>query len=126
MVRDGFFKVKQEGGSFVVATFFNPTTNEEYTHCVRDYDYSDCSRDDDEAYNMEIREDARRAWLRHHGVVQTGDTVKVVRGRKVPVGTVAVVVDVTKWSDRYGRVQTVYAHLNNGMRTSVTNCEILR
>ena len=41
--------------------FFNPCTLEEYSKCVRDYDYMDCSRDDDEAYYMEIDKNAERA-----------------------------------------------------------------
>lgn len=125
MVRDGFFKVKQDGGSFVVATFYNPTTGEEYSKCVRDYDYSDCSRDDDEAYNMPIDEATRHVWLHKHDVIQEGDKIKVVRGRKVPIGTVAIVTGFYKWADRYGRTQTTYAILNNGMKTSVTNCELV-
>lgn len=123
-MKDGFFKVKQEGGTYVVATFFNPETKESFTKCVRDYDYSDCSRDDDELYYMEINEAARRAWLRHNGVIQIGDAVKVVKGRKVPVGTVAIVSDITKWRDQYGRVQTIYAVLDNGMKTNIDNCVI--
>ena len=42
-IKEGFYKVCQSGGTYVTATFFNPCTLEEYTQCVRDYDYSDCS-----------------------------------------------------------------------------------
>ena len=121
-MKEGFFKVRQEGGSYVVATFFNPETKESFTKCVRDYDYADCSRDDDELYYAEINEEAKKAWLRHNGVIQIGDSVKVVKGRKVPIGTVAVVSGITKWKDQYGRTQAVYAVLDNGMRTNINNC----
>lgn len=121
MVRDGFLKVAQEGGTYVVATFFNPGTGESYTKCVRDYDYSDCSRDDDDAYYMEIDPDARRAWLRSQGVVSVGDKVRVVKGRKVPVGTVGVVARMFDWKDCYGRVQTRYCVLDGGVKVSVDN-----
>lgn len=120
-----FYKVAQSGGSFIVATFFNPETNEVKTEVVRDYDYADCSRDNDELYYMPIDEDARRAFLRFNGVVSIGDTVKVVKGRKVPIGTIAEVVDIRDWKDQYGRVQTRYAYLSNGMKTSTSNCEIV-
>ena len=128
-VREGFFKVNQEGCTYVTALFWNPETDETYTKCVRDYDYSDCSRDDDELYYMPIDEKVRKAYRdkirRKLQLVEVGDTVKVVKGRKVPIGTVAKVVDVREWRDCWGRVQTRYAYLDNGMKTSETNCEIL-
>ena len=122
---EGFQKVAQSGGSYVVATFFNPETKETDTRCVRDYDYADCSRDNDELYYMPIDEEARRLYLRHMGVISAGDTVKVVKGRKVPVGTVAVVEKLYDWKDQYGRTQTTYAVLDNGMKTSVGNCVLV-
>ena len=122
---EGFRKVAQSGGSYVVATFFNPETKETDSRCVRDYDYADCSRDNDELYYMPIDEEARRLYLRHMGVISAGDIVKVVKGRKVPVGTVAVVEKLYDWKDQYGRTQTTYAVLDNGMKTSVGNCVLV-
>ena len=122
MVKEGFFKVSQTGGSYVVAYFFNPVTKEEYSKCVRDYDYADCSRDDDELYHMEINENVRKQWLHHHGCILIGDTVKVVKGRKIPTGTIARVVKYGEFRDRYGRVQTKYLYFEDGTRTSVSNC----
>ena len=120
-----FYKVAQSGGSFVVATFFDPETKEVETKVARDYDYADCSRDNDEIYYMPINEEVKKLWYRHNGVITVGDTVKVVKGRKVPVGTVATVTDIRDWKDQYGRVQTRYAYLDNGQRTSVSNCELI-
>ena len=122
MLEKGFFKVAESGGTFIVDTFYNPETKESYTKCVRDYDYADGRRDDDELYYMEINEDVRRIWLHDKGVIFAGDLVKVVKGRKVPVGTVAKVIEIYDWRDRYGRVQTTYAVLDNGMKTNVNNC----
>lgn len=124
-MREGFFKVAQEGGTYIVATFFNPDTKEVFTKCVRDYDYSDCSRDDDELYYMPINEKVRHMYLNYNGVICIGDMVKVVKGRKVPIGTVGVVVDLKPWRDKYGRVQTVYAYLHNGYKASVANCVLV-
>lgn len=59
-MENGFYKVAQTGGTYVVATFYNPETGDMKSKCVRDYDYSDCSRDDDELYYMEINEDVRK------------------------------------------------------------------
>ena len=83
---EGFFKVKQSGGSYVVAVFYNPYTGETRSECVRDYDYGDCSRDNDELYNMPIDEEVRSLWLHSQGQILAGDTVEVFKGRKVPRG----------------------------------------
>ena len=124
-VKEGFYKVSEQGGSFVTATFFNPVTEEYYTKCVRDYDYADGSRDDDEAYFMQIDETARKAWLKKWGIIEEGDVVEVFKGRKVPIGTVAKVTKIYDWKDCYGRVQATYAVLDNGMKTSVYNCRLV-
>ena len=120
-----FYKVSQTGGSYVVAILFNPETKETKNVVARDYDYADCSRDNDEVYYMPINEEARRAYLRHIGVISIGDTIKVVKGRKVPIGTIDTVVDKRDWKDIYGRVQTTYVYLSNGMKTSISNCELV-
>ena len=120
-----FYKVRQTGGTYVVAYFFNPVTKEAFSECVRDYDYSDGSRDNDELYDMPINEEAAHLWRRHNGVISVGDTVEVVKGRKVPVGTVGTVVSMFDYRDRYGRTVTRYAVLDNGQKTSVSNCKII-
>ena len=121
---EGFYKVAQEGSSYVVATFYNPTTKESQTVRVRDYDYADCSRDNDELYHMPIDNAARHQWLRNSGIISVGDTVKVVRGRKVKVGTIATVEAIKPYNDRYGRTITNYVYLSTGERTVVNNCVI--
>lgn len=126
MFPDGYYKVAQSGGTYIVATFFNPETEEECSLCVRDYDYSDCSRDIDDLYYQQIDKDARRKWYRKHGVICTGDTIKVVKGRKIPIGTIAVVERIYDWKDQYGRVQTTYCVFTDGRKTSISNCELLK
>ena len=56
-----FYKVAQSGGSFVVAILFDPETKETKDVVARDYDYADCSRDNDEVYYMPINEEAKKA-----------------------------------------------------------------
>ncbi len=122
---NGFYKVGQSGGSYVVAYLFNPETKEEKSFCVRDYDYCDCSRDNDDLYNLPINEEVRRLYLRHHGIISAGDTVRVVKGRKIPIGTVATVERIYDWRDAYGRIQTVYAVFTNGLKTNINNCVLV-
>lgn len=121
MIREGFKKIAESGGSYVTALFFNPETGESYSACVRDYDYYDGLRDDDEAYYAPIDEDALRLFNHKHGIISVGDTVKVVKGRKVKIGTVGVVDKIYDWKDRYGRPQTRYVVFENGERTSIGN-----
>ena len=120
-----YYKVSQVGNSFVTGYFYNPITKEEKRIVLRDYDYDDCNRDNDELYYMPINEEVRKIWLHDNGIIQIGDAVKVVKGRKVAIGTIAKVVSFSEWKDRYGKAQCTYAHLDNGQRTNVYNCELL-
>lgn len=130
MLENKFYKVGQHGGTYVVATLYNPVTHETDTKCVRDYDYEDCRNDDDELYYAPICEEAvehQRKWLnsQYGGFIKAGDTVRVFKGRKIPVGTVAKVARVYDWKDRYGRKQTTYAVFEDGRKTSEDNCYII-
>ena len=124
-VRPGFYKVSQNGGTYVTALFVNPETWEDYLVCVRDYDYGDCSRDNDELYYMPIDEEVAELYRKHIGIIAAGDTVEVYKGRKVPIGTVAKVARVYDWRDCYGRTQATYAVFEDGRKTSVYNCRIV-
>jgi len=122
---DGFKKVAQTGGSYVVATFYNPDTNEVKTKCVRDYDYADCSRDDDELYNMPIDEDAKVAYCHSLGVILVGDMARVVKGRTIEHGFVGEVIDKRDYKDRYGRFVAEYIYFNDGRKININNCELV-
>lgn len=122
---DGFYKVHQTGGSYIVATFYNPDTKETIEKCVRDYDYADCSRDNDELYFMQINESIKSQWLHDKGIILVGDTVEVFKGRKIPIGTIAKVVDKKPYRDRYGREQAIYLYLDNGQKTNENNCKLI-
>lgn len=118
----GYFKVAQDGGTFITATFYNPATGDEIVECVRDYDYFDKSRDNDELYFMAIDENARRDWLHRYNIFSPGDTVMIFKGRKLPVGTVATVKSRKPYRDRYGRTVAYYLYFENGTRTNENNC----
>lgn len=123
--KKGMRKVDHRGGTFVTALFFDPTTGEYFDTCVRDYDYSDCSRDNDALYYMPIDEKVRHIWLKANGVISVGDYVEVYKGRKLPKGYKGTVKSFYDWRDNYGRIQTRYVVFANGDRTSVTNCRLI-
>ena len=130
MLNNEFYKVDMTGGTLVVARFYNPVTHETKSEVARDYDYSDCSRDNDAVYDMAINREARDAYRKYlsakdGGHVEAGDVVEVFKGRKIPIGTVAKVERVFDWKDQYGRVQTTYAVFEDGRKTSVYNCRIV-
>lgn len=120
-----FYKVDEKGGSFVVATLFNPITKETDSVVVRDYDYSDGSRDNDYWYDMPIDKAVRRVWLHHNGVILNGDLVEVVKGRKLAKGYVGRVQVIKSICDRYGRWVADYAYFEDGNRTNINNLKIL-
>lgn len=118
-------KVAHNGGTYVVGGFYNIKTKEYFSCCIRDYDYSDCSRDDDELYYMPIDEEARKMYLHDNGAILEGDTVEVVKGRKVKIGTVGKVIKFRDIYDKYQRWVAVYAVLDSGESTNVNNCKLV-
>lgn len=120
-----FYKVSHEGGTFVTGGFFNPVTKEYKSEVLRDYDYADCSRDNDELYYMEIDEEARKAWQHHRGIILVGDKAKVVKGRTIEHGFIGTVKDIRKYTDRYGRFIANYAYFTDGRKINVANCELV-
>ena len=122
----GYKKVHQEGGVFITATFFNPTTKEEKVLCVRDYDYADCSRDHDDLYKMEIDKEVRKIWLHHNGKILPGDTVKVVKGRTIQHGFVGTVREIRPYYDNYKRWIADYIYFVGGGKINSANCELVK
>ena len=122
---NGYFKVAETSGCYCTAIFFNPTTKDYKSICTRDYDYSDCSRDNDELYYAPINEDIRKEYLHFCGCILVGDTVEVFKGRKVPVGTIGTVVKKFDYKDNYGRVQATYVVFADGQKTNIANCRLV-
>lgn len=118
----GFYKVREHGGTLIIATYYNPETNEEDAIVVRDYDYSDCCMDNDSLYNASIHKGAREAWLHANGFILPGDLVMVVKGRKVPKGTLHRVKGKREVKDRYGRWLCDYLVFEDGLATNEANC----
>lgn len=120
----GYYKAAQTGLSLITATYYNVHTRETLDFTVRDYDYSDCSRDNDPLYYDPIDPTAQRMYLHDRGLLLAGDMVTVIKGRKVPVGTVARITRIRPIYDRFGRHVADYADLDNGKATNVNNLEL--
>lgn len=86
---NGFFKVAESGMSLTMATFYNPDTKESFTKRVWDIDDDRLLLEDDlqELRNLPIDEEAVIAWKHHNGNFVVGDSVEVVKGRKISKGT---------------------------------------
>lgn len=120
---EGFYKVTPDRGlSFITATFFNPITKEIRTECTRDYDYADCSHDNENLYRMPVDLEVQTLYYRYIGYITIGDQVEVYKGRKVPIGTKGTVVRRYPVQDRYNRWVADYVELDNGEKTNVLNC----
>lgn len=122
---EGYYKVGQSGCMYIVAYFYNPDTKQHMSKCVRDYEYADKSRDIDELYYMPVNEEVRRIRDRNEGIINVGDMVEVVRGRKLRIGKVATVKAIKPWHDCYGRCKATYLYFTDGTRTNINNCVLL-
>ena len=121
-----FYKVTHEGGTLVTGMFFNPVTKEEDYRVLRDYEYEDCSRDNDEWYKMPIDEEAFREWKHHHGEILQGDKAKVIKGRTIEHGFIDTVKNIHKLKDKYGRYIATYIYFNDGRKINIKNCELVK
>lgn len=123
----GFYKVAENNGGVCVGTFWNPETKECFTKITWDIDRPYIN-DDEEVEILRylpINNEMRRLWKHEAGIVQTEDTIKVVKGRKVPIGTIARVVEIRPFYDKYHRWQADYVYLDNGMKTNINNCILI-
>ena len=118
----GFRKVDERGSSYITVTYYNPETDEGGSIPARDYEYSDRSRNNDSIYDANIDERVRRDWMHKNGAIFVGDTVVVVKGRKIPKGTFHTVIRIKEIHDRFGRWQADYLIFDDGMSTNITNC----
>jgi len=134
MTKDGFFKVRSGcecRGAYIIETFYNPVKNEIREQLVHNLDDYELNRHYEVLYNMPyctdmqvnayyIKEDRR---IKHsNGVLLAGDIAKIVKGRKLPIGSLKKFAEIQKWRDRFGRVQTYYAVFTDGTRTNIDNC----
>jgi len=124
----GFYKVSEErSATQTYATFFNPYTGEQFQE--KTSDRADERWDKDlfmrELDDISINNDAKWLWNRSNGVVQTGDKVRVVKGRTLAHGTEASVKSIRDLKNDYGQVIATYAYLDNGEKISVKNVQVV-
>lgn len=125
-MKDGWRKITPDsGGSYVTTTLFNVNTGEVESICVRDYDYSDGSRDCDEWYYAPVDEEAYLAYCKKFGIVAVGLKAMVVKGRKIEKGYVGEVVKMRKVNDKFGRFLANYVVFADGKSTNVANCVLV-
>jgi hypothetical protein len=124
---NGFYKVSESNGGVCVGTFYNPTTKESFTKITWDID--DVRLEGDEYIQilrfLPIDKDVRWLYLHEKGVIQEKDKVEVIKGRKVSIGTIAIVTLIKPYYDKFRRWQCDYAYLDNGMKTNVDNCKLI-
>lgn len=127
VVFGGFYKVEKGSGGVRSDTFFNPYTGEYFSHIVSDYDDDRVTDDlfNSELRHMSVNEEASWLWKRSCGVVQEGDTIRVLKGRTLEHGLEAKVKSVRKLHDKYGRYVADYAYLDNGQKINVANVGIV-
>ena len=111
---------------FFNRTFYNPITKEVFTKITWDIDrpYINDDEEIEILRYLPIDKNISSQWLHSNGVIQVGDTIEVIKGRKVPIGTTAQVIDIRPYYDCYRRWQCDYVYLDNGMKTNVTNCKM--
>ena len=140
---NGFVKVGQDYcGRVWHVELWNPVTKEVRDIACEDTDYNDINMglvDHDIPGEERIRllckeawfdgddaiENAYRQWrydkALEAGRVLVGMIVRVVKGRKWPVGMEGRVIRFQDWKDQYGRVRTTYCVLEDGKRVDINN-----
>lgn len=124
-LENGWRKIGQSGGSFIVARLYNVNTGEEENIVVRDYEYEDRRYDDDYWYDASIDAEALRAYNRKHGIIQAGERVMVIAGRKIERGYTGTVEKVYPVYDRFHRWVADYCRFIDGKSTNVKNCMMI-
>jgi hypothetical protein len=124
---NGFYKVNEDNGGVCIGTFYNPATKESFTKITWDIDNIRLEDDDyiQTLRYLPLNKDARKEWLYNNGIIQEGDKVEVVKGRKVPLGIKATVTMIKPYYDCHHRWQCDYVYLDNGMKTNINNCKIV-
>lgn len=80
---EGFYKVETRGYSITYATFYNPTTKEEFSQMVADFDDDRVADYNEYLYYLPIDEDVKVMWQHSKGKAFIGDNVKIIKGRKM-------------------------------------------
>ena len=126
-IENKFYKVHTSGYSLTIATFYNPITKESFSKKIWDIDDDRLLWDEDiqELYNMPIDKEVQRMYYHHDGKILDGDIVKVVKGRKIPIGYIGKVEKIKPFYDKYKRWQADYIYFVDGKKTNINNCVLI-
>ena len=124
-----FYKVAENGRTYVSAIFFNPITKEEFSATIYDYDDERVQINAGVMYSMEINEDIRKMWLHKHNIIQVGDLVQINRGRKFKGEQKRVIKEFTysingMYGRPYGDIQ--YLVFDDNTKVAKDNCDLIQ
>jgi len=136
---NGYYKVDEHcGGSLVDVIMYNPDNGDILRLTVEDfeYEYGDGPfvtstlklMSEPEMYALRCAPfdgEARFLYRKQCGIIEEGDWVQIVSGRKYPIGTEGRIKRIYDICDRYGRKQATYCELDTGEKTSICNVEII-
>lgn len=137
MTSDGFFKMEPNTNSYSLSTaiFYNPNTDIVQSRIVMDSDDDRNYELYKEIYNMPYCKDeqviayyekAQRKLKHKIGMFMVGDLVKIVKGRKLPIGDIKQIKSFYDWQDRFGRVQARYVIFTDDTKTNKENCSLYK
>ena len=124
-VKKGWYKVKEDFTcTRTYGIFYNPVTRETCTEVESDSD--DFRYDNWYLYDYPINKNVAELYRKRKGIIKEGDTVEVVKGRKIPIGTIGIVAKIYPFYDKYRRWCCDYVYFKGGMgKTNKSNCKLI-
>ena len=74
---------------------------------------------------LQVNESVCYIWKHEKGIPQVGDVIEVIKGRKIPKGTQAKILQVKPIYDKYHRWIADYVYLSLGQSTKITNVKLI-
>lgn len=121
----GWAKIQYGSGTYYCSTWWCEATNETVSLLERDYDYNEPIKDNEFLYNTRVDRTALWKYNRRNGIIQDGDTVRVIKGKTLPKGFVGTVKSIKPIDDRYGRKVADYIYFTDGNRININNVELV-
>lgn len=121
-----FYIVRTRGYSITIVTAFNPVTMEEFEQMVYDYDDPWYEMTYDEVASLpRATDEVMKLYNHFKGIIQEGDLVKIVKGRKF-VGELKRVTKKFEFKVPHTKNITVdYLVFEDGSKVTEFNCELI-